>query len=290
LFKLSQIRFRVSEDAVSLYSDFLLGLGSLGVAEDIREDGMYELSAYFPMDTDLSSVMESLREQAGVIKESVAGAKIGPVEVEHIDRSSWEVWKTVLTTVRAGEGVVIVPPWEKYAPAPGETVVEINPSLAFGTGHHETTRLCIAFIEESARSGSVNSMLDVGCGSAILAITAYKLGIGNVTAFDNDPIAISESRKNARRNGVLGKIKFFCGYLQSVRGVYDLIVANVYIEPIYHMREELKSRLAPGGALVVSGIPLTRRDDAVRYLVGAGYGLYKEMREGDWVALGFRLD
>ena len=290
LFKLSQIRVMVSEDAVSLFSDFLLGLGSLGVAEDIKEDGMYELSAYFPMDTDLSSVMESLREQSGVIRESVVGAKIGPVQVQHIDRSSWEVWKTVLTMVRAGESVVIVPPWEKYSPAPGEVVVEINPSLAFGTGHHETTRLCIAFIEESVGSGGVNSVLDVGCGSGILSISAYKLGIPDVTGFDTDPIAISESRKNARRNGVLGRIKFFCGYLGSVRGVYDLIVANVYIEPIYHMREELKSRLAPGGRLVVSGIPLPRRDDAVRYLTGAGYSLFEEKREGDWVALGFRLD
>lgn len=290
MLKLSQIRFRVSEDAVPLFSDFLLGLGSLGVAEDVKEGGMYELSAYFPMDTDLSSVMESLRQQAGVVRESFAGAKIGPVEVEHIDRTSWEVWKTVLTMVRAGESVVIVPPWEKYAPAPGEVVVEINPSLAFGTGHHETTRLCIAFIEESARSGNVKSMLDVGCGSAILSIAAWKLGIENVTGFDTDPVAISESRKNARRNGVLDRIRFFCGYLESVRGVYDLIVANVYIEPIYHMREELKTRLAPGGSLVVSGIPLMRRDDAVRYLTGAGYGLYEEKREGDWVALGFRVD
>jgi ribosomal protein L11 methyltransferase len=111
-----------------------------------------------------------------------------------------------------------------------------------------------------------------------------------VTGFDTDPVAISESLKNARRNGVLGKIKFFCGYIQSVRGVYDLIVANVYLEPIYHMREELKSRLAPGGTLVVSGIPVMRRDDAVDYLVKAGFRLDREMREGDWVALAFRID
>ena len=288
--KLSQLRLRVSENTVPLFSDFLLGLGSLGVAEDVKEEGMYELSAYFPMETDLSFIMDSLREQSGVIKESVSGAKIGPVQVEHIDRSSWEVWKTLLTMVRAGESVVIVPPWEKYSPAAGEVTVEINPSLAFGTGHHETTRLCIAFIEECARSGNVKNMLDVGCGSGILSIAACKLGIGDVTGFDTDPVAISESRKNASRNGVLGNIKFFCGYLDSVRGVYDLIVANVYIEPIYHMREGLKARLAPGGLLVVSGIPLMRRDDAVGYLVGAGYRLDKEMIEGEWVALGFRLD
>ncbi|MEW6144866.1 MAG: 50S ribosomal protein L11 methyltransferase [Thermodesulfobacteriota bacterium] len=290
MLKLSQIRFRASGDTASLYSDFLLGLGSMGVAEDIMPDGTSEISAYFPMETDLESVMNGLREYSDMLGDGAKGAGIGSPEVEHIDRSSWEVWKTLLTKVRAGEKVVIIPPWEEHAPSEGETVIEINPSLAFGTGHHETTRLCIAFIEALVRTGNVKSMLDVGCGSAILSIAAYKLGIGNVTGFDTDPIAISESRKNARRNGVLGKIKFFCGYIESARGVYDLIVANVYLEPIYHMREAFKSRLAPGGTLVVSGIPVIRRDEAVDYLVKAGFRLYKEMREGDWVALAFRLD
>jgi ribosomal protein L11 methyltransferase len=290
MFKLSQIRFRAPGEAAPLYSDFLLGLGSMGVAEDIKPGGMCEVSAYFPMETDLETVVNGLREYSDMLGDGSEGGGIGPVSVEHIDRSSWEVWKTLLTKVRAGEKVVIIPPWEEHAPSEGEAVIEINPSLAFGTGHHETTRLCIAFIELLVRTGKVKSMLDVGCGSAILSISAYKLGIQDVTGFDTDPVAISESRKNARRNGVLGKIKFFCGYIESARGAYDLIVANVYLEPIYHMREAFKSRLAPGGALVVSGIPLPRRDDAVRYLTQAGFRLDKEMREGDWVALEFRLD
>lgn len=290
LYKLSKIRFRASGNSVALFSDFLLGLGSLGVSEDVKEEGVYEISSYFPMETDLSSVMRSLGDYAEVVGESVAGAKLVTLGVEHIDRTSWEIWKTVLTKVRAGEKVVIVPPWEKHAPESGEVVIEINPSLAFGTGHHETTRLCIALIEEAAGRGRIGSMLDVGCGSAILAISARKLGIEIVTAFDTDPIAISESRKNAERNAVLDKIKFFCGYIQSVRGVYDLIVANVYLEPIYHMRGEFKSRLAPGGALVISGIPDRRRDEALRCLAEAGFRLDKEVTEGGWVAFRFGLD
>ena len=290
LYKLSKIRFRTSGNSVSLFSDFLLGLGSLGVSEDVKEDGVYEISSYFPMETDLSSLMSSLGDYAEFVEGYVAGAKIVTLGVEHIDRSSWEVWKTVLTKVRAGEKVVIVPPWEKHASEGDEVVIEINPSLAFGTGHHETTRLCIAFIEEAAGTKKVRSMLDVGCGSAILAISAYKLGIESVTGFDTDPIAISESRKNAERNSVLDKIRFFCGSIQSVRGVYDLIVANVYLEPIYHMRGEFKTRLAQGGTLVISGIPSRRRDEALRCLVDAGFRLDKEMIEGEWVAFGFRLD
>lgn len=290
LHKLSKIRFRTSGNSVSLFSDFLLGLGSLGVSEDVKEDGVYEISSYFPMETDLSSVMRSLGDYAEFVEDHVTGEKLVTLGVEHIDRSSWEVWKTVLTKVRAGEKVVIVPPWEKHTPEAGEVVIEINPSLAFGTGHHETTRLCIAFIEDIVRAGNVKSLLDVGCGSAILSISAYKLGVEDVTGFDTDPIAISESRKNSERNAVLGKIKYFCGFIQSVRGVYDIIVANVYLEPIYHMREEFKSRLAPGGTLIISGIPCRRRDEALRCLVGAGFRLDKEVMEGEWVAFGFRLD
>jgi hypothetical protein len=119
LYKLSKIRFRTSENSVALFSDFLLGLGSLGVSEDVKEDGVYEISSYFPMETDLSSVMRSLGDYAEFVEDSVTGAKLVTLGVEHIDRSSWEVWKTVLTKVRAGERVVIVPPWEKHTPEAG---------------------------------------------------------------------------------------------------------------------------------------------------------------------------
>ncbi len=286
---MSQLTFEASEEAVPLLSDFLLGLGSEGVAEDIKGNGIYELSAYFPMEADLTSIMNDVRKYSAFVEDVVPGARVGPVRVEHIDRSSWEVWKTVLGKVRAGKRIIIVPPWEDHVPEKGEIVIEINPSLAFGTGHHETTRLCIESIEEIAEAGGVGSMLDVGCGSGILAISACKLGIRNVTAFDTDPVAIRESRKNAEKNSVLDKIKFFCGYIQSVRGVYDLIVANVYLEPIFLMREEFKSRLAEGGRLVLSGIPYIRREEALEGLVKAGFELNKELREGDWVALEFRL-
>ncbi len=288
MFKLSQLTFEVSENAVSLLSDFLLGLGSQGVAEDIKENGMYDLSAYFPMDADLDSIMKNLKEYIAFINDSMPGTHVGAIKAEHIDRSSWEVWRTVLGKVRAGKRIIIIPPWEDHTPSENEIVIEINPSPAFGTGHHETTRLCIEAIEEIAGSGGAESMLDVGCGSGILSISAYKLGIEKVTGFDTDPVAVAESKKNALKNSVADEIRFFCGYIQSATGVYDLIVANVYMEPIYLMREEFKSRLSEDGKLVLSGIPHIRRDEAVRGLVKAGFILDKESRDGDWVALRFR--
>ena len=289
LLKVSQLTFDTTENAAELLSDFLLGAGSLGVAEDIKPGGGYQLSSYFPMDTDLSSLMEDLREFIAFVLETVPGAEVGPIRAELLDRTSWEVWKTLLGKVRAGKRVVVVPPWEEHEPEGGEVVVEINPSLAFGTGHHETTRLCIAAIERHQEGGRVRKMLDVGCGSGILAITASKLGIPDITAFDTDPIAMKESVKNAERNSVTDGVKFFCGYIQSVTGEYDLIVANVYLEPIFLMREEFKKRLAPGGTIVLSGIPLMRRGEAIEGMLKAGFTLSQEHVDGEWVALELTL-
>ena len=287
LLKLSQLKLEVSEQVVSLISDFFLGLGSQGVAEDIKENGMYEISAYLPMETDLAEFIANLKQYIEFLENTVPGAKIGSLTAEHIDQTSWQVWKSVLKKIRAGKNVIIRPPWEEHTAEGNEVVIEINPSLAFGTGHHETTRLCIEAIEDNIELNDINSMLDVGCGSGILSIAAVKLGIQDVIGFDTDPIAIKESKKNAYKNEVLDKVDFFCGYLQSAKGQYDLIVANVYIEPIFLMREEFISRLSPRGKLIVSGIPHVRQDEAVRGLYKAGLNFVQAAREGDWVALEF---
>ncbi len=287
MFKLSQLKLEVSEQAAPLISDLLLGLGSLGVAEDIKGEGLYEISAYFPIETEIAIVIDGLKEYSELLKQSMLDVTIGPVSAHNIDRSDWEVWKSILKKVRAGKTVIIKPPWEEHLAEGNETVIEINPSLAFGTGHHETTRLCIEVIEKAVQRGDVKNMLDVGCGSGILSITALKLGVRDVTGFDMDPIAVEESRKNAEKNGVLDKINFFCGYIQSARGNYDLIVANVYVEPILIMKEEFMAKLSPGGTLIVSGIPHTRQDEALRGLKEAGFLVSNKYREGDWVALEF---
>lgn len=290
ILKLSQLKVEVSEQASPLVSDFFLGQGSLGVAEDIKEGGLYEVSAYFPMETNIASVIEELNQYLEILKESLPNVIIGSLTAEHIDQTSWQVWKSVLKKIRVGNRVIIRPPWEEHAALENEIVIEINPSLAFGTGHHETTRLCIAAIERTLDQQDVNNLLDVGCGSGILSIAAAKLGVKNIVGLDTDPIAISESRKNAAKNGVPDEIKFFCGYLQSAKGAYDLIVANVFIEPILLMKDELRARLAPKGKLIISGIPHIRRDEAVRGLKPAGLELNGESREGDWVALEFSAD
>ena len=288
--RLIQLTFKASEEVKELLSDYLLGLGSEGVAEDIAEEGLYDFSAYFPMDEDLGAVIKSLKDYFAVLRESYQGIEISEIKARQIHSSSWMVWRELLNMVRAGRRIVIVPPWVEHEPSADEIVIEINPSMAFGTGHHESTRLCLSGIEELIDGGSVGSVLDVGCGGGVLSICAAKMGVPSITGFDMDPVAIKESFKNAEKNGVGGKINFFTGLIEDSEGIFDLIVANVYVEPILSMKESFSDRLAPGGSLVVSGIPVSRGQEALEGLSGAGFKLHKERTEGQWVSYVLRKE
>lgn len=240
------------------------------------------------MDEDLGEVIRGLKDYFSILKDSMPGIEISDIKARQIHSSSWMVWRELLNMVRAGRRIVIIPPWVEHKPVDDEIVIEINPSLAFGTGHHESTRLCLAGIEEIIDRGSVGSMLDVGCGSGILSICAARLGVPDITGFDMDQVAVKESNKNARNNSVGDKIKFFTGLIESAGGSFDLIVANVYVEPILSMKEAFSERLAPGGSLVVSGIPISRGKEALEGLGTEGFKVFKERTEGDWVSFELR--
>lgn len=293
MFKCWKLTLVVSENVSPLVSDFLLGFDTVGVARDTAEDDKSKevISAYFPVDTDLEPVVEGLRKYTGFLRNTLSGVYVGSIGVEQIDSSSWEVWKQQLKTVRAGSRIVIVPPWEEYIPRGDDIVIEINPSMAFGTGHHETTRLCIQAIEDIARDRGIKRMLDVGCGSGVLAISAVKLGAEEAFGLDPDFVAVCEAIKNARRNLVQDKIRFFCGYIESVREKFDLVVANIYAEVIILIRQELRARLIEeGGKAIVSGIPFPRREEVVVGLEKAGFVLERELQEGEWMAFVFGVD
>lgn len=291
MLKHKKLTLRVSEEARSLVSDFLLGLeDATGTAEDIIEGEGFEVSAYFPKKTDLSLTIKSLRNYLNFLKGSLPGFRAGSIKIEEIDLSSWVLWKQELKTVKASRRVVIRPPWEEYSPKEDEVAIEINPSMAFGTGHHETTRLCIQAMEEIVENVNVKNVLDVGCGSGILSIAAIKLGANEATGLDIDPVAVGEAKKNSETNSVSHKIKLLCGYLEIVKDKFDLIVANISVETILLMKNELGLRLNDSGKLLVSGIPNSRRDEAASGLQKSGFILERELRDGDWVAIVFSVD
>jgi ribosomal protein L11 methyltransferase len=291
MFICRKLTFKISDNAKSLVSDFLLGFDSMGVAEDIVEDrGMVEVSAYFPVEADLNMVKESLKNYCSFLGKHLPAFSLGDIDEEEIDHSSWEGWRQFLKTVRVSERVAVRPPWEEYLPHGDEIVIEINPSMAFGTGHHETTRLCIRAMEEMMHDKKVGSVLDVGCGSGILAISAVKLGADWALGLDDDPIAVKEAKENLRRNSVSDRVGLFCGQIENVNGKFDLIVMNISAEAVLHYGGSIRSRLNSKGMLIASGITNARSDEVVSTLVGMRFNLYSKMADGEWVALVFGVD
>jgi len=285
MLKLSKISLIVPFEAKDLLSDFLIGQNAESVSEDLNESNNVLLSALFPIELDLEPIMENLYDYIGFIKDNIVDFEPGRVKVEHIDRSSWEIWKNVLKNVRAGKNVIISPPWDKYECIDNEKLIIINPSRAFGTGHHETTKVCISYIEKMVENEEINSLLDVGCGSAILSIAAIKLGIKQAVAFDIDPVAIKEANENKSRNGIGDNIKTYCGPIQCVKDLYDIVVANISVEAILIMKSELKSRLNKNGRLILSGIPVMRMEELERGIVDSGFNIIDRQIDGEWVGM-----
>ena len=287
LLKLSAI---VSDEGKSLLSDFLLGLDAFSVAEDLLDDGKVEISGYFSEAIDIDHVMERLKDYIGFLHSIMNGFSVDNINVEEFDKSSWDLWKTRLEKVRASDRIIIRPPWEEHCPSDSEIAIEINPSLAFGTGHHESTRLCIRLIERLLDAPDSKSVLDAGCGSGILSIVAAKLGARRVVAFDIDKVAVNETKENLQRNSISDNVNLVCGYIECIKGKYDLIAANISVEELLHMRAELKSRLGEEGLLILSGIPLSRRDELLSGMETSSLIIREEFRDGDWVAVVFGFD
>ena len=193
-------------------------------------------------------------------------------------------WKKYYHPIHTGKRLVIVPVWEEYAAAPGETVVLMDPGMAFGTGTHETTRLCAAMIEDVDPAGK--RVLDVGCGSAILAISAAKLGAAQAFACDIDPESVKVARRNCELNGTPNVTCAVSDLLAGVpEGKYDIIVANIVADIIIRLAPDARRYLAPGGVFIVSGIILERADDVRAALAAAGWRIERERTENGWLAI-----
>lgn len=197
----------------------------------------------------------------------------------------WQTsWRDFFGIVRTGGGVIVVPTWVEHEPAPDEVVVRLDPGQAFGTGHHETTRLCLAALAQAVRPGV--RVLDVGTGSGILAIAAAKLGAARVEALDIDPVAVEVARANVRANGVADRVHVVAGSLEApLAEAVEVVVANINTESDVALAPAFAESLVPGGRAVVSGflapdVPVVREA-----LVAAGLTVEAVRHEGEWALL-----
>ena len=240
-------------------SDLLLGLDAGAVSEEQREDGEPLIHAYFEEKTDIEGIITTVKEFSTLFDENTEAVQF---TTRYIDQQDWEGWKSYLKPVRASRRIVIRPPWEKqYQAEQGTQVIEINPGNAFGTGHHETTRICVSYLDEIIEKSPRCSVLDVGCGSGILAICSVKLGAGVSFCADIDLKAVRETISNSARNKTSGKVKVWCGSLDCTRKRFDVIVSNTSRDTLISMKDSLRGRLLPLGYLIVSGIQANEKEE-----------------------------
>ena len=222
-------------------------------------------------------------EQAA--REASAAAGPGGELARVPDRDWGEEWKKGLGPVQVGR-LFLRPSWVEAAPPPGSAEVVLDPGMAFGTGTHPTTALCLAAIERflAVRPGA--SVLDVGTGSGLLAIAARKLGAGRVAANDDDPVALGVAAENAGRNGVA--IELTADPPEAIAGGFDLVVANILANVLVELAPGLVARLAPGGDLVLAGVLVPQEEQVRAPFLGAGLEPLPGERHGEWSLLRFR--
>lgn len=251
-----------------------------------REIDIVVIKAYFPQeDTKIEEVIPRLRRKIGELKNF--GLEIGELAISksEMEQEDWEDgWKRYFKTFHATDRIVIQPIWEEYEPKEDEIIVKMDPGMAFGTGEHETTAMCLSLIEKYLKEG--DDVLDVGCGSAILSIAAKKLGADKVAAIDLDPVAVRVAKENISYNELEGQIKVMEGNLvDEVDERYDIVVANIMADVIILLTSSVKDFLKEGGLFIASGIINEKREEVIRALEENGFVLSDSLQRGEWNAL-----
>ncbi|CAM2846195.1 50S ribosomal protein L11 methyltransferase [Hathewaya histolytica] len=242
------------------------------------------VKGYFAKDDDIKSIISYIEGKINELKDMGIDVGNGKVEDREIYEQDWaNNWKKYYKPTKISERVVVKPTWESYEKNQDELIIELDPGMAFGTGTHETTRMCIKALEENLTKES--EVFDIGTGSGILAIGAKILGAKEVKAVDLDPVAVDAAKKNVEINKIDG-IEVLEGNLMDViHGKADIVVANIIADIILFLCEDVKSFLKPGGKFISSGIILDRKNDVEEKLKEVGYKILEVKNEGEWVCI-----
>lgn len=239
------------------------------------------VKAYFAEEDNIEEILGYVNEKLVELKEM--GIDLGEAKVEHekMYEEDWaNTWKQYYKPSKVGEKIVVKPIWEEYEEKEGELVVNLDPGMAFGTGTHETTRMCIQALEKYVKEES--TVFDVGCGSGILAIAAAKLGAKLAVGVDLDPVAVESSIENVGYNN-LNNIEILHGNLvEVIDGKADIVVANILAEIICILTDDVKRVMKDGGVFITSGIIHDRFDMVCEKLEATGFEVIEKNRDGEW--------
>ena len=247
-----------------------------------------QVHAYLPIDGQEQELQQRVAE--GLWHLSSLGPQfVGDLQTRIVNEEDWaNAWKDYYHVTHIGQRLVIRPSWRPYTPRQHEVVLELDPGMAFGTGLHPTTRMCLEQIEQRTRAAT--RVLDVGTGSGVLALAALKLGAASAYCIDNSSVAVESATANAAVNGLSERMTVTLGILDEAEatrlaGQYDLVLANIIARVIGSIAPQLAQVLAPGGLLIASGIIEERRHEAEQPLLAAGLRLVDQVMIDDWVTL-----
>jgi ribosomal protein L11 methyltransferase len=284
----SEILSRAAPGGTSVEPAFTLVDEGLGAQVDVSRPAI--VRAALPL-TDAAGVQVAVdRAELELGHLQAFGLRpIGELTARIVHEADWaNAWKAHFPVLRIGRRIVIRPTWRRHRRRPDDVVLALDPGMAFGTGLHPTTRLCLAALEEFAERGALTPstrVLDVGSGSGILAIAAALLGAREVLAVDVDPIAVQASRENARRNRLARVITAREGSVPTGDGPFDLVLANLIAGLLVTLADPLVDEVRQGGTLLASGIFHDREGQVVEAFGSRGLDLTNRWAEGDWVAL-----
>lgn len=246
-----------------------------------------QITGFFPKDDRFDAALEKLKKGVAALPGYGLDPGEAHFDVTEMAEEDWaNSWKQFYKPTKIGEKIVIKPTWEPYTPADGEMVVQMDPGMAFGTGTHETTQLCVLSLEERLSKG--DRVYDVGCGSGILAIVAGKLGAGQVTGVDFDPVAVDAAKENVALNDLTDIIDIREGDLLDVvprDEPADLIVSNILAEVIIRLVDSIRLYLKDDGIFIASGIIHEHLQEVKDALVAKGFDILETKTMGEWDAV-----
>jgi len=296
-----QISIATNDDGIDFVSSILIDAGAGGVEIDggsmpVPEQDAY-LSPSFDMspdtfvkayygDTDFDQTLSYIKGRLASLQ-STSETDVGSlaIHIDNVPDTDWNAgFKKHFTTFHAAGYIVVKPTWEDYTPKDGEIVIEMDPGMAFGSGTHETTRMCLDLVQKHMRPGA--AVLDVGCGSGILGIACAKMGAGRVTALDYDSVSVDVTRANAKANGVDMLDVRQSDLLENVGDArYDIVLANIIADIIIRLNKDAQSIMNEDAVYIMSGIIKDRLQDVLDSLEQNAFDVIETQSLGEWCAV-----
>jgi len=291
-------------EQIDALGDFLTELGAQGAFQESpapqQANGRPEssareaLAAFLPFDDRLEERLLALRTYLDSVAELFPELEKPDFRTETIRDPGWgEAWKQYFRPLRASRKIIVKPTWEPFVPAGGEIVIEIDPGMAFGTGQHPSTRMCLEAIEEillREKTCETWNVLDVGTGTGILGIAAAKLGARRVLCIDVDPKAAEIARENFLLNRVEDRVEIADSAIAALAGTFRLIAANLTANLLIELRPQLARLTAPGGYLILSGIVELNKPDIEKHFPGDSFSLDRISAEKEWLCYVLRKE